>query len=192
MDSGIQHDHPHFSKHTNVDPASGWHKDFTVDGDDPFDDQNGHGTHVAGIIAGEWPVTANAPVTEKRPVAVSRYLKKDSEDIEHQQTQLDGIGGMAPQCKLVSLRMLDENGKGAVSNLIAAIDHVHENKRPRTTIVSPRSKHEPRLYFEPEWFARGQSRLCVSSRSPGENGRCCGGGCRQYGIRYAQILNRCD
>jgi len=117
MDSGIQKDHQHFQKYANIDPASVWHKDFTVDGAGPFDDQNGHGTHVAGIIGGEWRVPSDAPVAEKRPVAVSRYLKKGTEDIEYQQTQLDGISGMAPQCKLVSLRVLDENGKGAVSNL---------------------------------------------------------------------------
>ena len=62
-----------------------------------------------------------APKSVRRPVAVSRYLKNGTEDIEYQVTQLDGISGMAPQCKLVSLRVLDENGKGAVSNLIAAI-----------------------------------------------------------------------
>ena len=39
MDSGIQHDHPHFRKYANVDPASPLHKDFTVDGTGPFDDQ---------------------------------------------------------------------------------------------------------------------------------------------------------
>jgi serine protease AprX len=58
MDSGIRNDHPHFQKYANIDPAPGWHKDFTVDGAGPFDDQNSHGTHVAGIIAGEWRVPA--------------------------------------------------------------------------------------------------------------------------------------
>ncbi|HEU5238775.1 MAG TPA: S8 family peptidase [Pyrinomonadaceae bacterium] len=161
MDSGIQHDHPHFRKHTNIDPASGWHKDFTVDGDDPFDDQNGHGTHVAGIIGGEWRVAADAPVTEKRPVAVSRYLKKGTEDIEYQQTQLDGISGMAPQCKLVSLRVLDENGKGAVSNLIAAIDHVQEINGQGRRLLIHGINMSLGYNFEPEWFACGQSPLCV-------------------------------
>jgi len=160
MDSGIQHDHPHFRKHANVDPASGWHKDFTVDGDDPFDDQNGHGTHVAGIIAGEWRVPADAPA-EKRPVAVSRYLKKGTEDIEYQQTPLGGISGMAPQCKLVSLRVLDENGKGAVSNLIAAIDHVQEINGQGRRLLIHGVNMSLGYNFEPEWFACGQSPLCV-------------------------------
>ena len=160
MDSGIQHDHPHFHKHTNVDPASGWHKDFTIDGGDPFDDKNGHGTHVAGIIAGEWRVPANAP-PEKRPVAVSRYRKEGTEDIEYQQTQLDSISGMAPQCKLVSLRVLDENGKGSVSNLIAAIDHVQEINGYGRRLLIHGVNMSLGYNFEPEWFACGQSPLCV-------------------------------
>src|SRR6266516_334577 len=161
MDSGIQHDHPHFHKRTNVDPASGWHKDFTIDGGDPFDDKNGHGTHVAGIIAGEWRVPANAPPAEKRPVAVSRYRKEGTEDIEYQQTQLDSISGMAPQCKLVSLRVLDENGKGSVSNLIAAIDHVQEINGYGRRLLIHGVNMSLGYNFEPEWFACGQSPLCV-------------------------------
>ena len=160
MDSGIQHDHPHFRKFTNVDKASGWHKDFTVDGSDPFDDKNGHGTHVAGIIAGEWRVPADAPVAEK-PVAVSRYRKEGTEDIEYQPTQLDAISGMAPKCKLVSLRVLDENGKGAVSNLIAAIDHVQEINGQGRRLLIHGVNMSLGYNFEPEWFACGQSPLCV-------------------------------
>lgn len=161
MDSGIKHDHPHFEKHKNVDPTSEWHKDFTVDGDGPFDDENGHGTHVAGIIAGEWRVAPDAPQETRRPLAVSRYLKKGTEDVEYQQTQLDGIGGMAPRCKLVSLRVLDENGKGAVSNLIAAIDHVQEINGQGRRLLIQGVNMSLGYNFEPEWFACGQSPLCV-------------------------------
>ena len=161
IDSGIQHDHQHFRKHANVDKTSVWHKDFTVDGGGPFDDKNGHGTHVAGIIAGEWRVSPDAPKEVPRPLAVSRYLKEHTEDIEYQQTQLDGIGGMAPQCKLVSLRVLDENGKGAVSSLIAAIDHVQEINGQGRRLLIHGVNMSLGYNFEPEWFACGQSPLCV-------------------------------
>ena len=159
MDSGIKRDHPHFYAHQNIHENVQWHKDFTVDGDDPFDDKNGHGTHVAGIIAGEWRVPVDAPKETRRPLAVSRYLK--AEDIEYQQTKLDGISGMAPRCKLVSLRVLDENGKGAVSNLIAAIDHVQEINGQGRRLLIHGVNMSLGYNFEPEWFACGQSPLCV-------------------------------
>ena len=160
MDSGIQHDHDHFRRWANVDALSPLHKDFTVDGGGPFDDENGHGTHVAGIIAGEWRVKPDTPENQ-RPIAVSRYLKKDSEDIEYLQTPLEAICGMAPQCKLVSLRVLDEDGKGAVSNLIAAIAHVQEVNGYGRRLLIHGVNMSLGYNFEPEWFACGQSPLCV-------------------------------
>jgi serine protease AprX len=160
MDSGIKRDHPHFTKYANVDPSSTLHKDFTVDGDGPFDDENGHGTHVAGIIAGEWRVPPDTP-EEKRPLAISRYLKKDSEDVETLETRLESISGMAPRCKLVSLRVLDENGKGSVSNLIAAINHVQEINGFGRHLIIHGVNMSLGYNFEPEWFACGQSPLCA-------------------------------
>lgn len=173
MDSGIKHDHEHFRKYNNVDPDSKWHKDFTIDGAGAFDDENGHGTHVAGIIAGEWLVPIDAPTAQNAsldasrpavriPVAVSRYVKKDSEDIEYQPVKLvEGMSGMAPRCQLVSLRVLDENGKGSVSNLIAAIDHVQEINGYGRRLLIHGVNISLGYSFEPEWFACGQSPLCV-------------------------------
>ena len=161
MDSGIQKDHPHFALHKNLDVPEGWHRDFTVDGGGPFDDENGHGTHVAGIIAGEWRVKPDAAPDTRRPLAVSRYLKTNTEDIEYQETRLEGISGMAPRCKLVSLRVLDENGKGAVSNLIAAINHIQEINGYGRRLLIQGVNMSVGYNFEPEWFACGQSPLCV-------------------------------
>jgi serine protease AprX len=160
MDSGISADHPHFATHSNIDKDSPLHRDFTIDGAGPFQDDNGHGTHVAGIIAGEWRVTPETPI-EQRPVAVSRYLKKDTEDVEYRSTPLDGICGMAPKCKLVSLRVLDEDGKGSVSNLIAALNHIQERNGFGRRLVIHGVNMSLGYNFEPEWFACGQSPLCV-------------------------------
>jgi serine protease AprX len=156
MDSGVKADHPHFKKYGNIDPDSPLHRDFTVDGGGPFEDENGHGTHVAGIIAGQWP---DPP--EDRPVAVSRYLKNDTKDVEYLSTPLESIAGMAPRCRLVSLRVLDENGKGVVSNLIAAIGHIQEMNGYGRRLLIHGVNMSLGYNFEPEWFACGQSPLCV-------------------------------
>jgi serine protease AprX len=57
-------------------------------------DENGHGTHVAGIIAGNGFDTLGARA------------------------------GIAPDAHLVSLKVLDEYGRGVISNVIAALDWV--------------------------------------------------------------------
>jgi serine protease AprX len=159
MDSGIDNSHQHFKKYANIDPESPLHKDFT-DGGNPFADENGHGTHVAGIIAGEWRVSSDTPENE-RPLAVSRYLKKETKDVEYVPTRLEGIAGMAPRCRLVSLRVLDENGKGVVSNLIAAIGHIQEKNGYGRRLLIHGVNMSLGYNFEPEWFACGQSPLCV-------------------------------
>src|SRR4051812_6120451 len=61
-------------------------------------DDNGHGTHVAGIIAGNGYDTLGARA------------------------------GMAPAANLVSLKVLDQNGGGYISNVIAALDWVIANR----------------------------------------------------------------
>lgn len=160
MDSGINKDHKHFAMHGNIDAASPLHHDFTLDGSNPFNDENGHGTHVAGIIAGELRIPSDAPDAQ-RPVAVSRTLKTDTSDVEIHQTRLDGAAGMAPRCKLVSLRVLDENGKGSVSNLIAAIQHIQEINGYGRRLIIHGVNMSLGYNFEPEWFACGQSPLCV-------------------------------
>jgi serine protease AprX len=61
-------------------------------------DDNGHGTHVAGIIAGNGYDTQGSRA------------------------------GMAPAANLISLKVLDANGGGYISNVIAALDWVVANR----------------------------------------------------------------
>src|SRR3954471_23550468 len=118
LDSGIDEHHPHFATHRTLDlsPALA-HRDFTVTGGKgaPLRDEFGHGTHVAGIIAGEVPSGSKDPI-----VALARHRDENGR-IAFDQLKLDTISGMAPQCKLLSLKVLDAEGQGTASSLIAAI-----------------------------------------------------------------------
>jgi len=170
MDSGIDVNHPHFTLHRNVDPASSLHADFTdtrnipKGGNAALTDRFGHGTHVAGIVAGEQVADdSKKPAQKMRAVtrSVTGYEEGNSPAVETHEVLLNSIRGMAPRCRLVSLKVLDDEGNGEVSNLIAAIGHIQEkNGHGRLNLI-----HGVNISlgyeFDPEWFACGQSPLCV-------------------------------
>ena len=159
VDSGIDGNHRHFRKHGNLDlRAPLTHRDFTTGKEEPLVDAYGHGTHVAGIIAGEM-TKQDGPI-----VATTRHRDENGTPTEVTR-RLDAIAGMAPRCKLLSLKVLDADGKGngtgRASSIIAAIQYIQKlNGNGRRILV-----HGVNLSvgydFEPEWFACGQSPLCV-------------------------------
>lgn len=158
MDSGIDGTHPHFVRHANlvVDPPL-QHYDFTVlDGHGyPLVDVLKHGTHVAAIIAGGRDAEHDGPIE-----AETRF-RDEMDTVQTRAVEVKEISGMAPRCKLLSLKVLDDKGQGAVSNLIAAIETIQEingyGRRIRIHGVNMSVGYD----FEPEWFACGQSPLCV-------------------------------
>ncbi|WP_404786351.1 S8 family peptidase [Altericista sp. CCNU0014] len=165
MDTGIDGLHPHFALHKNIDVASPYHADFTnaPGGPSPLEDKFGHGTHVAGIIAGEQFLQKDSKDkdAEKKMLAVSQELDANNETTTIRKMTLEAISGMAPKCKLVSIKVLDEFGMGNASNVIAAIAHVQRiNGHGRDLKI-----HGVNLSlghsFDPKWFACGHSPLCV-------------------------------
>ena len=75
--------------------------DFVEDGRTSDTDPFGHGSHVAGIIGG------------MGETAYGRYM------------------GMAPGARLVDVRVLDEDGNGKTSDVIAGIEWVIKNRYAR-------------------------------------------------------------
>ncbi len=167
MDSGIDRTHRHFRLHDNLHANATYHFDFTGS-NDPFRDDFGHGTHVAGIIAGE-VVVKDAEAATKTEVdagvtqpiiAVSR--QRDDQGITtFVPESLTTISGMAPRCKLVSLKVLDQEGSGQASSLIAAIAKIQEINGYGRDVKIHGVNLSLGYNFEPEWFACGQSPLCV-------------------------------
>ncbi len=68
-------------------------------------DGNGHGTHVAGIIAGNNWQNGNVPSTVR-----GKYI------------------GIAPEANIINIRVSDENGMSYVSDVIDAIEWVVTNR----------------------------------------------------------------
>jgi subtilisin family serine protease len=176
LDSGIDGDHPHFEKHKNLKvPEPLKHRDFTgsvvvlpaedgaeppdTDGPDKDDpgalaDPYGHGTHVAGIIAGQMSKG------EREIKAKTRHRDERGEVTEGFEL-IETISGMAPGCKLLSMKVLDEHGAGEASSLITAIEAVQKVNGYGRRLLIHGVNMSVGYDFEPEWFACGQSPLCV-------------------------------
>lgn len=93
LDTGID---PHPDLMLPESRVIGW-KDFVNERKEPYDDE-GHGTHVAGIIAGNG--------RESR----GKYV------------------GVAPEANLVGVKVLDRNGGGPISRVVAGVQWVVDNK----------------------------------------------------------------
>jgi subtilisin family serine protease len=140
LDTGIDSAHPHFK-------ADGSRKVDTIEAawnctlrgkpvPDKTGDYSGHGTHVAGIIAGG--------------------LKDVGGDPECDMTSV------APLARLVSYKVLGDDGSGYDAWIIKAIDHVWaQNEQARRLVI-----HGVNLSlggpFDPASFACGDSPLCSS------------------------------
>jgi subtilisin family serine protease len=153
VDSGVATT-PHFDLHENLTVGYGLsHRNFTGQGpDDDRTDPFGHGTHVAGIIAGE-------RTTEATSVARNR---DESGKVRYEERKIvPPIRGLAPRCKILSLKVLDGEGNGRASSIISALGHIQEINGYGRRILVHGVNLSVGYSFEPEWFACGQSPLCV-------------------------------
>ncbi|MGZ8143672.1 MAG: S8 family peptidase [Methylosarcina sp.] len=178
IDSGIQEDHAHFRKHGNLEGEHAqWHRDFTSDkpsSRSALMDEYGHGTHVAGIIAGEIiepPAPKSKSKSKDSPFRnedirayrriLDPYSTADRREITTTPLFLQTISGIAPETRLVSLKVLDAEGSGEVSSIISALNWIQEINGHGRRIQIHGVNLSVGYPFDAEWFACGQSQLCV-------------------------------
>jgi subtilisin family serine protease len=146
LDTGIRGDHPHFAKHGNIvfqwdctqNGAPVQHKPGSKQSDTL--DRQGHGTHVAGIIAGELTV----------------LRKKDDKQIR--------MAGMAPETMIYGFKVLDDRGYGRDAWIIKALDAVADINEQAGELRIAGINLSLGGNFDPSVYGCGHSPLCQELR----------------------------
>jgi subtilisin family serine protease len=125
--------------------------------DSPLTDDDGHGTHVAGIISGDCPPSVTPHIASgDEPVDQGGFVSR---------VQSAGLSGMAHECDLVSLKVLRLTPQGDLitssSAVLRAMDYIRTEVN---TVPGMPRIHGVNLSLGCDWdpahYAAGRSPLC--------------------------------
>jgi serine protease AprX len=150
LDTGIDVDHPHFAGDTiDLDLSASCLLD-----DDTIKDSNGHGSHVAGIIAG---------TPRKRADGVPyrwAYEMQGKGDPTLVDFVDDVPSGVAPLARIVAVKVLNQNGAGSDSTVIRGLEYVRKRNQESRDLKIHGANLSLGVPFNPKLYGCGYSPLC--------------------------------
>ena len=119
-------------------------------------DESGHGTHVAGIIAGCTPDDLTPRVADSTEPGDGGYV---------QRAHVRRLSGMAPACELVSLKVMRRSPQGtwitSSSAVIRALTYVRTEVNVDPSVLRIHGVNMSLgCEWQPDQYAAGQSPLC--------------------------------
>ncbi len=159
LDSGIQYGHPHFCQFDTINRALSKNFSSSITAEDVF----GHGTHVAGIIAG----------CPGKPIDTAAYqVGRDLQSgVKLKVDDLDGLpSGIAPMAKLVNVKVLNDDGSGSASAAILGLEYLRKLNQNSRDIQIDGANLSLGYPFDPKWYGCGYSPLCDEVRRAVDSG----------------------
>jgi subtilisin family serine protease len=150
MDTGINAAHLHFAGLSTVDLNLS--KNFSSS--DTLDDREGHGTHVAGIIAGAAPTWPDG-----KPYHAATFQEEQGD--APQLTELAACpSGVAPLAKLLNIKVLNDDGTGSASAAIRGLEYLRKLNDSSLEIRVDGANMSLGYPFDPQSYGCGYSPLC--------------------------------
>jgi len=155
LDTGVEAAHAHFATYDTLNlPDRLAHRSFVPGDDEPLADRNGHGTHVAGIIAG------GRIAAPRKPIVAATWYRTADGGAGVERVQLDRISGMAPRTKILALKVLREDRTGDVAALLEALEYVQDLNRGGRELNVHGVNLSLGYPFDPSWFGTGLTPVC--------------------------------
>ncbi|MEP7382890.1 MAG: S8 family serine peptidase, partial [Gemmatimonadota bacterium] len=153
-----------------------------------LEDNLGHGSHVGGIIAGYWTTDADDGLQVVGTEVRDESIGASTDTVVVARESLKSISGVAPMCKLVSLKVIADRtlkgnetrpggpkqtkGQGKVSWVLRALDDIQRWNQNGKRILIHGVNMSLGYEFDPRWFACGQSPICAEVNRMVRTGVC--------------------
>lgn len=154
LDSGIDGNHDHFDRHGNLEHDL--HRSFVSGEPEPLVDDAGHGTHVAGILAGAQTPSARS----RKKLTAATWWQNEQKQMQVRAVPLASVSGMAPQTQLISCKVLRSDESGDVASLLAALEYVQQLTQDGRDLRVHGVNISVGYPFDPSWFAAGLTPVC--------------------------------